>query len=287
MVEEDNQSLHNENNENNHVRTFRDYMNPTKTSAPSCIVFPPDASHFNFKPDIIQLLPSFHDLDLENPYLHLREFGEVSNTYNDSNCRMNTIRLNLFPFLLKDKAKTWLQNLRPGSIRTWDEMQQQFLKKFLPSHITNSFKRQITTFTQKPGETFYQYWDKCRDLLNTCPHHGFETWRLVSHFYEGLTLKDSQMVELMCNGTFEDKDPDEAMEYLDLLAENTREHTTLVGEIIQISVGRVITIMHKLHSHHFKHTIISKILMDIHLFMLHLLEEILRKHCMHSLKSRR
>jgi hypothetical protein len=43
---------------------------------------------------------------------------------------------------------------------------------------------------------------------------------LVSHFYEGLTPKDSQMVELMCNRTFEDKDPEEAMEYMDLLAEN-------------------------------------------------------------------
>jgi hypothetical protein len=59
-------------------------------------------------------------------------------------------------------------------------------------------------------------------LLNTCPHHGFETWRLVSQFYEGLTSKDRQMVELMCNGTFEDKDPDEAMKYLDLLAENAQ-----------------------------------------------------------------
>jgi hypothetical protein len=67
--------------------------------------FPPDASHFNFKPDIIQLLPSFHGLDLENPYLHLREFEEVCNTYNDLNCSMNTIRLKLFPFSLKDKAK--------------------------------------------------------------------------------------------------------------------------------------------------------------------------------------
>jgi len=75
MAEEDNQSLHDENNENNRVRTLRDHMNPTRTSVPSCIVFsPPDASHFNFKPDIIQLLPSFHDLDLENSYLHLREF---------------------------------------------------------------------------------------------------------------------------------------------------------------------------------------------------------------------
>jgi hypothetical protein len=117
MAEEDNQLLHNENNENNRVRTLRDLMNPTRTSAPSCIAFPPDASHFNFKPDIIQLLPSFHGLDLENPYLHLKEFEEVCNTYNDSNCSINTIRLKLFSFSLKDKAKTWLQILRPGSIR--------------------------------------------------------------------------------------------------------------------------------------------------------------------------
>jgi hypothetical protein len=61
----------------------------------------------------------------------------------------------------------------------------------------------------------------------------------------------------------------------------------MVGEITQISVGRVIIIMHKLHSHRFKHTIISKILMDMHLLMLHLLKEILRKHCMYSLKSKR
>ncbi|KAI5605507.1 hypothetical protein BDE02_01G357100 [Populus trichocarpa] len=45
--------------------------------------------------------------------------------------------------------------------------------------------------------------------------------------------------------------------------------------------------MHKLHNHHFKHTIIFKILMDLYLLMLPLLEEILRKHCMHSLKSKR
>jgi hypothetical protein len=28
------------------------------------------------------------------------------------------------------------------------------------------------------------------------------------------------MVELMCNGTFEDKDPNKAIEYLDLLAKD-------------------------------------------------------------------
>jgi len=85
-----------------------DHMNPTRTNTPSCIVFPPDTSNFNFKPGIIQLLPILYSLDLENSYLHLREFEEVCNTYNDLNCSLNTIRLKLFPFSLKDKAKTWL-----------------------------------------------------------------------------------------------------------------------------------------------------------------------------------
>jgi hypothetical protein len=53
------------------------------------------------KPAIIQVLPTFHGLDLENPYLHLREFEEVCNTYNDLKCSMNTIRLKPFPFFKK------------------------------------------------------------------------------------------------------------------------------------------------------------------------------------------
>ena len=101
------------------------------------------------------------------------------------------------------------------------------MKKIFPPHRTNSLKRQITTFTQKQGETFYQCWDRYKELLNTCPHHGLEIWRVVSNFYEGLTPKDRQMVEMMCNGQFGDKDPEEAMDYLDLLAENAQNWDTV------------------------------------------------------------
>ncbi|XP_052289053.1 uncharacterized protein LOC127899634 [Citrus sinensis] len=222
----DNQSQHG--HDQNQPRTLRDYMNPTRTGAPSCIVFPPEASRFNFKPGIIQLLPTFHGLEYENPYLHLRDFEEVCNTYTDQNCSMNIIRLKLFPFSLKDKAKTWLQNLRSGSVRTWNNMQEQFLKKFFPPHRTNSFKRQITSFTQKNGETLYQCWDRFKELLNICPHHGFETWRLVTYFYEGLIPQSRHVVEMMCNGEFRDKNPEDALDYLDQLAENA-QHWDTVG----------------------------------------------------------
>ena len=73
-------------------------MHPTRIGSPS--------SRFYFKPGIIQLLHTFHDFESENPYLHLREFEEVCNTCTDQNCSMNIIRLNFFPFSLKEKGKT-------------------------------------------------------------------------------------------------------------------------------------------------------------------------------------
>ena len=93
-------------------------MHPTRIEAISCIVFSLDASNFNFKLSIIKLLPTFHGFESENPYLHLREFDEVCSICTDKKCRMNIIRLNFFHFSLKENVKTWLQNRRPGSIRT-------------------------------------------------------------------------------------------------------------------------------------------------------------------------
>ena len=86
-------------------------MHPTRIGTPSCIVFPPNTFSFNFKPGIIQLLPTFHGFESQNPYLHLREFEEVCDIYIDQNYNMNIIKLKFFPFSLKEKAKTCLQNL--------------------------------------------------------------------------------------------------------------------------------------------------------------------------------
>jgi len=140
MAKKDNQSLH---NNKNHLRALIDYINLTRINPTSCIVFPPDTFYFNFKSGIIQFSLNFYGLNLENPYLHLREFKEICNTYNDLNCSMNTIILKFFHFSL-----TWLQNLKSRYIHAQDEMQQKNLKKFFPSQWTTSLKRKIITFTK-------------------------------------------------------------------------------------------------------------------------------------------
>ena len=51
------------------------------------------------------------------------------------------------------------------------------------------------------------------------PHHGFDTWMLVNHFYGGMFPFMKQLLETMCGGDFLSKHPDETMDFLNYVAE--------------------------------------------------------------------
>ena len=122
-------------------------MHPPRMSAPSCIV--PPTEQLVIRPHNVPLLPTFHGMKSENPYAHIKEFEDVRNTFREGGASIDLMRLKLFPFTLKDKAKIWLNSLRPRSIRTWTDLQAKFLKKFFPTHRTNGLKRQISNFSAK------------------------------------------------------------------------------------------------------------------------------------------
>lgn len=69
-----------------YTRSLRDLFAHVVTNSASCIVLPPtNATHFDLKPHVIQLLPSFHGLDLENPYIHVKKFKDICNTFKFQN----------------------------------------------------------------------------------------------------------------------------------------------------------------------------------------------------------
>ncbi|RVW11694.1 hypothetical protein CK203_103475 [Vitis vinifera] len=136
---------------------MRDHMHPPYMSAPSCIV--PPTEQLVIRPHIVLLLPTFHGMESENPYAHIKEFED-------------------------DKAKIWLNSLRPRSIRTWTDLQAEFLKKFFPTHRKNGLKRQISNFSAKENEKFYECWERYMEAINACPHHGFDTWLFLKRMDE-------------------------------------------------------------------------------------------------------
>ena len=135
---------------------------------------------------------------------------------------MDLLKLKAFPLTLKDKAKIWLNLLRPRTIRNWAELQAEFLKKFFSAHKTNNLKRQIYTFAAQDGERFYQCWERFMETISACPHHGFDTWMLVNHFYDGMSPPMKQLLETMCGGDFLNKHPDEALDFLNYVAETSK-----------------------------------------------------------------
>ncbi|KAL6325093.1 hypothetical protein AAG906_022660 [Vitis piasezkii] len=155
----------------NEFRSMRDRMHPPRMSAPSCIV--PPTEQLVIRPYLVPLLPTFHGMESENPYAHIKEFEDVCNTFQEGGASIDLMRLKLFPFTLKDKAKIWLNSLRPRTI-------------------------------------------------NVCLHHGFDTWLLVSYFYDGMSSSMKQLLETMCGGDFMSKNPEEAMDFLSYVAEVSR-----------------------------------------------------------------
>ena len=207
-------------------RSLKDYLNPSRQSTPSCIILPPLLPPLNFKPGMAQMIPKFHGFDSEKPYQHLKDFEEMCIVFLDNTCTEETLRLRLFPFSLQDRAKTWLSNLRPRSIPSWAILQAEFLKKFFPEHRTEAIRRQISQFSPTPHETIYQCWERYKEILNSCPHHGLESWRVASIFYSSLTPQLKKFVETMCNGEFYSKTPEEAIDFFDFLADNARDWDT-------------------------------------------------------------
>jgi hypothetical protein len=128
--------------------SLRELFAPVVTSSHSCIVLPPtNATHFDLKPHIIQLLPSFHGFDNEIPNGHVKKFKDICATFKFQNFSKESVHLILFPFSLHDKAKAWLDSNTLGSITSWESLLSKFYNKFFPMLKVNEYRKEISSFT--------------------------------------------------------------------------------------------------------------------------------------------
>nr|GEV88479.1 reverse transcriptase domain-containing protein [Tanacetum cinerariifolium] len=125
---------------------------------------------------------------------------------------LNTsVKLMLFPFSLEGAARIWLEKEPPRSIFTWDDLVSKFINQFFPPTKTTNLRNEITNFQQRFDESFSEAWDRFKDLLKACPHHGFSELHQLDTFYNALNSKDQDSLNSTAGGNFLDKMPRECL----------------------------------------------------------------------------
>nr|GEU37875.1 reverse transcriptase domain-containing protein [Tanacetum cinerariifolium] len=74
---------------------------------------------------------------------------------------------------------------------------------------TEGYKDAI--FVPRFDESFSEAWDRFKDLLLGCPHHGFSKLHQLDTFYNALNSKDQDSLNSAVGGNFLDKMPHECL----------------------------------------------------------------------------
>ncbi|KAK8609242.1 hypothetical protein V6N13_025548 [Hibiscus sabdariffa] len=105
------------------VRTVRDYLAEDLDGLNHAVTIPEfDAKHFELKPvmsNMLNTLGQFGGSLADNARLHLKSLLEVCNSFKIHGVFNDVLKLKLFPYSLRDKAKACLNNLPPGSFQSW------------------------------------------------------------------------------------------------------------------------------------------------------------------------
>ncbi|GKF50679.1 reverse transcriptase domain-containing protein [Tanacetum coccineum] len=112
----------------------------------------------------------------------------------------HTIKLMHSPFSLTGEARRWLEKEPPRSILTWEDLVSKFINEFFPPSRTTNLRNKISIFQQCFDESFHEAWDRYKDILRACPHHGFTELHQLNTFYNALNPADQDSLNSAAGG---------------------------------------------------------------------------------------
>ncbi|CAL2256073.1 unnamed protein product [Prunus armeniaca] len=197
---------------------------PTIPASPSSILLPTVARNYELKSSHLNMLPSFYGLPNEDPLTHINDIFNAVSSFPLTGVTEDQLRMRVLPYILKDKAKYWLNSLKPGSLTTWGAIQKKFLEKYFSTQKTDMLRDKILLFAQQDDESFCEAWERFNGLLNQCPHHGIPLKLQMRMFYKGLTPSSHNIVANFAGGFYKTKTPEETYELFEEIAIET-QHT--------------------------------------------------------------
>jgi hypothetical protein len=152
------------------------------------------------------------------------------------------VRLRLFPFSLLGKVKQWFYSNKEA-VLTWEKCSNSFLTKFFPLGKTNALRNKIYGFQQLTDETITEVWERLKDYISACPHHGMEEWFIIQSFYHGSIRSAREHIDAAAGGSFFALSIEEAHKLVEKMASNqswdeqrTQTHTCKVHRLEEVDM---------------------------------------------------
>ena len=138
--------------------TMKEFWRPIIQEEYFVVRQPPiEANNFELKSALITMVQQhqFTGHPSKDPNEHLGRFMRMENTVKLNGVRPDVIKLQLFPFSLRDVAATWFDSLLVGSVNTWEELVEAFMSRFFFPTLTTERRGEIIVFKQGEDESLY------------------------------------------------------------------------------------------------------------------------------------
>nr|GEV30564.1 reverse transcriptase domain-containing protein [Tanacetum cinerariifolium] len=133
----------------------------------------------------------------------------------------DALRLYLFPHSLTHHDTAWFDRLLRNSINTFEEMAKMCLGKYLPPSMVTMLRNEITNFRQHLDESLFKAWERYKLSIDRCPNHNMLPVTQIDTFYNGLTFRHRDTINVAAGGTFMKRRPEECY---DLIVNMTAHH---------------------------------------------------------------
>ncbi|GKA47194.1 reverse transcriptase domain-containing protein, partial [Tanacetum coccineum] len=184
---------------------------------------PIQATDFGLRHHMIQQVQNtcqFHGLPRDDANRHIDKFLEVTQHMKQNGVSDDALRLSLFPYSLTHHATAWYDRLPRNSIHSFDDMMRKFLSKYFPPSMVTKLRNEIIKFRQEPNESLFEAWERYKLSIDRCPNHNMLLVTQIDTFYNGLTLRHRDTINVAAGETFMQKTPKECYK----LIENMTNH---------------------------------------------------------------
>ena len=90
----------------------------------------------------------------EDPNEHMGRFMRMANIVKLNGVRLEVIKLQLFPFSLRDVAETWFESLPYGSVNNLEELVEAYMSRFFPPALTSGGEERLLCSSKEKMKAF-------------------------------------------------------------------------------------------------------------------------------------